>query len=948
MYLFVFHSVFLIGASAAAAARLVSALSDRIVATFILTWTNIVVTGLLLSSVHRLGDSAWFLRLSLGLAALTWFALRRRTPPASVPSANDERFSPALLALFCLTLAPLAWANLRIAATYEPNNFDSLAYHLPRAMFYLGQGHLAHFDTGNARQIFFPFNYNLLQAFGLVHGAPLQVHNFFNLATWGLAGLAIFRLARLCACSPNAALVSTWLALTSTQIFAQATATTNDLPTGAALLCTLVFALRWRATRQTSDALLAGLAFGLGAGSKLTVVFFAPAVGLIGAVLLWQSWRAGAGAAFFAGVRAWVLPALVAGALASPFAIINLAETGKWQTNAYDYTLNRPFKLASSLQTAEAYLAQLFIEPVHRFTLDASFTDQLNAWGSRVLFPHWNETYAFSPFYLFPPDLNEDHVWFGFTGAVVLLTAVGCLLRFRRVPAPVLWLATLGLGWFAAYFLLNRWSLYNQRYFVLPVLVLSPCLAIVADLRLQRPLLGRLHRALFVALALSALWMCGVYLFKNSSRPYAPLWAGHTPPPALPALPPVMVQRLAEQHRINIDTADGNERIFLLMSLRAGQRFTASAQLQPGAYNVFSEWRFPRFVAYSNIEQVSSHTIVPVTGKSTAGVEFLGTIGTGVAALDYYGLAPQPELTAATPANSNLLVKLLYAPREPGRYAAMRIKVAGLNETDHARLHIDVEYDDGSIAPLVRFDASGEQPAPVTRPFRRILLRVVHRETGALVGTNAIPYLFRVLPPEIDVPQTPDLLFADELVLPQPVTSFAVSGLGAPDGPYPHKNLPLFRWAKSPVVRIEISAKELLDRIELEFSARLELRATGSIDVLLNGEPVRDFTLSSRDKWVDAKLTLKPKPGPNVIELRNVEISNEPDWPDYLARNPDVKAYVESQKIPLEAGARAHWESFGHKETRTLNTRRRLVTLDDPAQLYCVFRSIRLFGFRQP
>lgn len=948
MYLFVFHSVFLIGASAAAAARLVSTLSDRLIAAAVLAWTNIVVTCLLLSSLRLLGDSGWFLRTSLVLAALTWFALRRRSPAAPVPLPAEERFSPALVAVCLLTLAPIAWANLRIASTYAPNNFDSLAYHLPRAMFYLGQGNLAHFDTGNDRQLFFPFNYNLLQVFGFVHGAALQVHNFFNLASWIVAGVALFRLCRLCACSPNAALVATWLALTSTQILAQATATTNDLPTGAALLCTLVFALRWRATRQISDALLAGLAFGLGAGSKLTVIFFAPAIGLIGLTLLFQSWRAGDLGAFLAGARAWILPGLAAVALASPFALINLAETGRWQTNTYDYTLNRPFKLASSVQTTEAYLAQLFIEPVHRFTPDASLTEKLNDWGSRVLFPHWNDAYAFSPFYLFPPDLNEDHVWFGFTGAVVLLAAVGCGLRFRRVSPPVLWLAALGLGWFATYFLLNKWSLYNQRYFVLPMLVLFPCLAVVIDLRVRRPMLRRGFHALFVVLGLSALWMSGVYLFRNSSRSYEPFWSGYVPPPALPALPPIMAQRLAEQRRINIDTTDGNERIFLLMTAGEGQRFTASARLQPGVYNVFSEWRFPRYVAYSNIEQTSSHLVVPVAGKATAGVEFLGTIGTGVSALDYYGLPPEPELTPATGRNSNVFVKLLYAPREPGRYAGMRIKVAGLNAPDRARLQVDVEYDDGSVAPLVNFTASGEKPAPITHRFRRILLRVENQTDGALLGSSAIPYLFRILPPEIDVPQSPDLLFADELVLPKPVTPFAVSGLAAPEGPYPARNLPLIRWAKSPVVRIELAAAELLDRLELEFSARLEVRPAGNLDVVFNGEVVKNFPLNGRDQWVDGKLRLAPRAGKNVIELRSVTVSDEPDWLDYLARYPDVKAFVESQHVPLEQGARAHWEMFGHKETRTLNTRRRVVTLDDPAQLYCAFRSIRIFGFRHP
>jgi hypothetical protein len=948
MYSFLVHCLILIGFSFGAARQLTARLADRLLATAMLAWGNLVVTSLLLSGVHRLGDPGWFFRTSIGLALVTWLLLRRLVPEPPSAAADESRLHPLLLTAFILTLAPITYASIRIAGTYEPNNYDSLAYHLPRAMYYLGQNTLAHFDTGNPRQIYFPFNYNLLQLFALIYGPPLQCLNFINLVAWATAGLAVYRLGRLSALGANASLLAAWLALTSTQVLAQATATTNDLPTGTALLCALVFALRWRATRRSCDALLAGLATGLTIGSKLTVIFFAPAGGLILLFLAWQHWRRGETPAFLRSVRAWLVPGLLAFLLAAPFALINLAEKGAWMNKTYDYTLNRPFTLACVAQTAQAYLVQLFLEPLHRFTFDLKFTEQLNAWGQHAFFPHWNGAYAFSPLYLFPPDLNEDHIWFGFAGPFILVCAVFCLLRGRRCPTPVVWLAALGLGWIGTYFLLNKWSLYNQRYFVPAILVMSPCVAAFAQAGWASMAFRRTSRYLLVLLASSSVWLAGIYLFKNTSRPYAPLWAGARAPQALPTLPPVMAERLRHQSKINIDSTDGNERIFLLMTLGRHQRFTAFDRTQPDAYNVFSEWGFPRKVAYSNIEQLSSYTVVAIPTKRTAGVEFLGTIGYGQEALDYFGLAAQPDQAPANESNRNVLVALYYEPHDPGRYAHLRIKVAGLNAPDQARLVVGVEYADHSTASLATFTTTGEAHASVTQPFLRFTVRVEAQADGQKIGAIDIPYLYRDLPPEIEAPDDPALLFADELVVPRPQPHISSAGLAPSEGPYPQWGLPLIRWAKAPVVRLEIPATDQLGRLEAVFRLRLEARSRAHLDVVFNGELVKDFQLEGNAVWSSQTVQLTPQPGKNVLEFRNVSVGTEPDWLDYLARYPDVKAYLVSQHLPLEAGARTHYETHGKNEHRLLFLQRRTETLDGPAPLYYLFRSLRVNGYRTP
>ncbi len=948
MALFLAHTLLLLWVSYLPARQLVRGGATCLLTAGLLAWGNLVVTSLLLAGLHQLGTPAWFFRTSLVLALLTWLLLRRVAPEPAPVTADEAKPGPLLLAAFVVTLIPILYAGIRIAATYLPNNYDSLAYHLPRAMYYLGQNTLGHFDTGNPRQIYFPFNYNLLQLFALIYSPPLQCVNFINLLAWAAGGLAIYRICRQCALRPNSALIATWLALTSTQVLAQATATTNDLPTGAALLCTLLFALRWRENRQTRDALLAGLGAGLTIGSKLTVIFFAPAAGLVALALAWQHWRRSEFHAFLAGVRAWMVPGLLAFILGAPFALINLAEKGEWINQTYNFTLNRPFSFASALQTAEAYLLQLFIEPLHRFTFDLTFTHQLNVWSQRTFFPHWNEAYAFSPLYLFPPDLNEDHVWYGFAGPFILLCAVYCLVRPRKSPTPVVWLAALGLGWFATYFLLNKWSLYNQRYFVPAILVMSPCIAPVVEAGWASATFRRTTRILLTALALSALWMAGIYLFNNTSRPYAPLWAGDPPPQALPTLPPVMVQRLSSQSRINIDSTDGNERIFLLMTLGRNQRFTASGKINPAAYNVISEWGFPRKVAYSNIEQLSSYTTVAIPTKRTAGIEFLGSIGSGQPVLDYFGLIPHPEQVASAEGDRNVLVGLYYGPHDPDRYKKLRIKVAGLNPPDRARLTVGIEYADRTIDTLATFTATGEANASVTRPFRRFMVRVQDQSGGGEIGAVDIPYLFRDQPPEVEAPVNAASLFSDELIAVAPGTQITTEGLAAAEGPYPQWDLPVIRWAKAPVVRFEIPANEHLGRLQLTFGLRLQARDTASMDVVFNGQLVKSYRLEDHAAWLNDSLTLTPQPGKNILEFRNVSVGTEPDWLDYLDRYPDVKNYLITQHMPLEKGAREHYELKGRAERRTVNLQRRTETLTSPQPLYYLFRSIRLEGFRTP
>ena len=891
-------------------------------------------------------------RSSLILGFLSVLLVRRFVSPAPAiaEKPSGEKASWALLVTVVGSLFIMFVVNIRVAASYPPNNFDSLTYHLPRAMYYLGHNTLAQFESIDIRQTFFSFNYNLLQLFCFIYGPPHEVTNFINVIAWGIAGLGIYRVSRLCGCSANASLIATWLALTANQVIAQATTTTLDLATAAALFAAIGFGLRWRQSTQSRDAILAGIAAGIAAGAKLTVVFFGPTVVLLLMVFWFQHWQQGATRSFFSKVRQWIVPGLVAALLGVPFIIYNLAATGHWMTDKLDFTLNKPFSFACALQTAKGYLFQLFLEPFGRFSFDYELIGRLNDWLSHTFFKGWNEAYAFSGFFVIPPDLNEDHVWYSFAGPLFLVSGVVCLVRDRRLRTPLAWLALLGVGWFLTYFGMNKWSLYIQRYFLLAILLMAPCAAAVWDGLPNAPKgSGSVRRFIFGLVAATSLWIAIVYLGQNRNRPFSLPFTSFKAPKVLPDIPPLLRQRLAPQSRINIISEGTNERIYLLMTFGKGQRFTSSQQVAPEKYNVFSYWGFTRNNIYSNIAHIASHTVVSVPTKKTAGVEFLGTVGEGIYAFDYVGLVPNADATAPSPENKNIVVLVHYGALEPNRFEHCRIRVDGLNPHDNARVEITAEMSDRTTQPIMSQTHSGEVKFSLRKPFKRLAIKVVDLATGKIIGLGDLPYTTKPTDADAPPPVSATTLFRVDLINPTMTRSLSVNGLADLEGPYAQWELPQFRWAKQPTVRIEIPANPKIKRLRVSFNVRLQVRDDATLRVLHNGRVVQDFVLRGRTQWFNQAVDVVAAPGDNVIELRDSPNLEVPDWLAYLDQNPDVKAYVVSQSQPLETGAKEHYEMFGRKERRPLPMKVNTAPpAPPPESLYFLYRSIQIEAFSNP
>ena len=148
---------------------------DSVLAVITLFWGVGVTAGVLLSFISQLANSyAWFVVSTL-VAFSIWIVLSKQTVPEE--TAKQMRFE--LWAILAAT-AILVALNVFVALRYPPNNWDSNTYHIPRAILYMSQGNLQHFETVNLRQVFLTFNPTIIIIWIISFGLSEPLINLIN------------------------------------------------------------------------------------------------------------------------------------------------------------------------------------------------------------------------------------------------------------------------------------------------------------------------------------------------------------------------------------------------------------------------------------------------------------------------------------------------------------------------------------------------------------------------------------------------------------------------------------------------------------------------------------------------------------------------------------------------------------------------------------------------
>jgi len=257
--------------------RHIALLESMVIA--IIVWMSSLLIGTeLLSLLNALKYRPLLLfYISINLILALWIFQRRQLVKLNFYYNFDpDRFSAGMIA-FMFSIAALAAV---MAFCCPPNNPDSLSYHLPRQIYWMQQGSLAHFQTPNDRQIMMP---PLSEIIGLHFRILSKGDLWSNLAQFGsyiLGGLCAALIARELGADGPTRIFAAFLVFTIPMAFHQASNTKNDL-----ILSMLLSALTWQLVRYIRFSnfswcnwVLVGLNLGLVWMTKGTGIIFSVSV----------------------------------------------------------------------------------------------------------------------------------------------------------------------------------------------------------------------------------------------------------------------------------------------------------------------------------------------------------------------------------------------------------------------------------------------------------------------------------------------------------------------------------------------------------------------------------------------------------------------------------------------------------------------------------------------
>ncbi len=323
-------------------------LTEWLLTAFLLGAGSVILTGFILSALRLTASSpVWSVSVFLS-ATVLGFLLRRLSPAqerfqvrllirARWHTARQwwqqlRGYSQFLFSSLFITLALIAITNLLLVLFTVPNEWDSMTGHLNRVMQYLQRGSMQHFGGTNWNMDTYPKSVCTLQIYSfLMTGRFENGFKFIHHLSYWVTIVAVFgigqrigQLGRTPASPPNSLSASFFCALAYALLpdfLMQAITTETDIVLTAYLSVLLYLLFTYKTTvsagRPDSRYLwLAGMAFGIAFGHKITFALLLPSVFVVMiytvfwsqsvAVSFARTWRLAA--AIVVGVCLWTLP----------------------------------------------------------------------------------------------------------------------------------------------------------------------------------------------------------------------------------------------------------------------------------------------------------------------------------------------------------------------------------------------------------------------------------------------------------------------------------------------------------------------------------------------------------------------------------------------------------------------------------------------------------------
>jgi hypothetical protein len=451
------------GSLAACCLRLASPL-EYLLATYVLAWSWLVATALLLSPL-ALVTRAWLasaLVVSLLVALAFWHYLGRPRPPTFAPvvtGVRDALRRPAILILAVTVGVGVAY-SVALAVLVPANDGDALAYHLARAAFWHQEHQIGYVANAiDLRLNVNPPNGEIGQLATMLLSGSDRYVALPQLAAYAALVVAVAALARRIGLTATEASFGALVFATLPVVLVQASSALNDLVLASFLAAAAV--LVFGSDRR--HLILLALAIGLAVGTKFTALLVLPVLLLVAVVGTPARRWPGLALAGCAGL-----------ALGSVWYVLNLVETGNLEggladeadqrvtrtvpaivTNALRYTLDvldmsgAPKPHSSLFLVAACVLAVLGFRRFRRnrrdiallvaFALTASvvLAPMVDDVGQHAVVRAWAalgrpDTAPFFTGFGLNVDADGSLSWFGPLGTLLLVVGTVAVLYVRK------------------------------------------------------------------------------------------------------------------------------------------------------------------------------------------------------------------------------------------------------------------------------------------------------------------------------------------------------------------------------------------------------------------------------------------------------------------------------------------------------------------------------------
>jgi hypothetical protein len=234
-------------------------------------------------------------------------------------SAHKPRVELDLVILGLAIAATFLFAVVLIMVV-PPNNNDGLSTYFSRVGYWLQNGSFFPWATNRIYQISYPINAQLQSLWVLLFWRSDYLLGFIQWIAGLVAMIAVFGLGRLLGWDRSQSAFAALLFASFPQVVLQISSSQTDLLTAAIFSITIYFFLLGLQTNQRGMLLLSGVGLGLAFGTKQTLYYLAPGLGLF-ILLAWIKF----GSKVSKNIVYWVIASLVSFILFAAYMnVINL------------------------------------------------------------------------------------------------------------------------------------------------------------------------------------------------------------------------------------------------------------------------------------------------------------------------------------------------------------------------------------------------------------------------------------------------------------------------------------------------------------------------------------------------------------------------------------------------------------------------------------------------